>query len=219
MANLSVLSAALENLGEGVCPSRPCPSIINSVCAFLVPAWPLGLVPGEQYQPGFRGTQGWVTTAPSAETSSLRDQHPTRAATSRLFYLAGPPATATNSAWGMKHQPDCRLATCPWPKGKRRDFRLDGATSGSDVGVSTCKMAAHHRQNTAGRRKVQVWEPGSATSRTWLPAQAHLQRADAPGRAAISQGSGLGRVGRGAAGGEGWGRGANGFRRGRGAAD
>uniref|UniRef100_A0A803YS90 WD repeat-containing protein 48 n=1 Tax=Meleagris gallopavo TaxID=9103 RepID=A0A803YS90_MELGA len=27
---------------------------------------------------------------------------------------------------------------------------------GSDVTVSTCKMAAHHRQNTAGRRKVQV---------------------------------------------------------------
>ncbi|KAK1332580.1 hypothetical protein QTO34_007263 [Cnephaeus nilssonii] len=33
---------------------------------------------------------------------------------------------------------------------------MDRATSGSDVGVSTCKMAAHHRQNTAGRRKVQV---------------------------------------------------------------
>lgn len=27
---------------------------------------------------------------------------------------------------------------------------------GHDATVSTCKMAAHHRQNTAGRRKVQV---------------------------------------------------------------
>lgn len=39
-------------------------------------------------------------------------------------------------------------------KGKRLPVRL--ALLGSDVRVSTCKMAAHHRQNTAGRRKVQV---------------------------------------------------------------
>lgn len=38
-------------------------------------------------------------------------------------------------------------------------------------------------------------------------------------RAAVVQGSGLGRAGRGAASGEGWGRGANGLRKGRGAVD
>lgn len=37
-------------------------------------------------------------------------------------------------------------------------------------------------------------------------------------RVAVGRGSGLGRVGRGAAGGEGWGRGANGLRKERGAA-
>ena len=51
----------------------------------------------------------------------------------------------------------------------------------------------------------------------WLPALAHLQQ-QMP-RAAIGRGSGLGRLGRGAAGGEGWGRGKKGLRQGRGAAD
>lgn len=46
--------------------------------------------------------------------------------------------------------------------------------------------------------------------------RAHLQRADGSGRG--GPGSGRGRVGRGAAGGEGWGRGANGLRKGQGAA-
>lgn len=54
---------------------------------------------------------------------------------------------------------------CP-TKGTRRDIRRRRASPGSDVGVSTCKMAAHHRQNTAGRRKVQVWRPGSAALAT-----------------------------------------------------
>ena len=47
-----------------------------------------------------------------------------------------------------------------------RDIRWRFNSPGSDVGVSTCKMAAHHRQNTAGRRKVQVWRPGSAALAT-----------------------------------------------------
>lgn len=58
----------------------------------------------------------------------------------------------------------------PRPDGKRRDIRPVLATSGSDVGLSTCKMAAHHRQNTAGRRKVQVGKASSLTSRAWLAA-------------------------------------------------
>lgn len=56
---------------------------------------------------------------------------------------------------------------CP-TKGTGKDIRRRRASPGSDVGVSTCKMAAHHRQNTAGRRKVQVWRPGSAALATPL---------------------------------------------------
>ena len=75
----------------------------------------------------------------------------------------------------LGHQPQLQAAlegntTRPWPNGKRRDIRPVLATSGSDVGLSTCKMAAHHRQNTAGRRKVQVGKASSLTSRAWLAA-------------------------------------------------
>lgn len=76
------------------------------------------------------------------------------------------------SAAPQGHRPQRQIvpeksSTMPRPKGKRRDIRPVQATSGNDVGLSTCKMAAHHRQNTAGRRKVQVGDPGSSTSRAW----------------------------------------------------
>ena len=99
---------------------------------------------------------------------SLR-QHYMHATVFTCFsHTTGPP---------LGHQPQLQAAlevntTRPWPNGKRRDIRPVLATPGSDVGLSTCKMAAHHRQNTAGRRKVQVGRTSSSTSRAWLAAPA-----------------------------------------------
>lgn len=95
-------------------------------------------------------------------------QHYTHATVFRCFSLTREPLpTATNSIRRAQDLPDLGFTTCPWRKEKGRDILPVGDTSGSDVGVSTCKMAAHHRQNTAGRRKVQVWESRSSTSWTW----------------------------------------------------
>lgn len=200
--------AAWGGLGGGfLCePPRPAPCVLAAL--------PLGRLGLCREQAGGQAPGTGPGGSLGSETSSRRPY--THATTFRDFRLCtGPPAAATHSARGAHRLPAARLAAGPRPQGKGRDFRPDRATPGSDVGVSTCKMAAHHRQNTAGRRKVQVWEPGSSPSRPCPPARP--TNSEQMPRAAIGRGSGSGRVGRGAAGREGWGRGANGFWRGRGA--
>lgn len=170
LENLPVSLAAQESLGMGSPCTRPRPAslILSALCSCLLGPWEL--VPQRTVQARVKGYPELDSDcSPGSET--VLCQHCTDATPFQGFYVpTGPPPTATSSTTAAHDQPTRRLTTCPSAQRERRDIRPDRAPPGSDVGVSTCKMAAHHRQNTAGRRKVQVREPGSSTSRTWCAA-------------------------------------------------
>ena len=158
MANMPVPLAAHECLREWRwSPRRPSPAVILSALF-------LGLL-----GPLRRTAQARVQAHTELDTDcSLASQSGSLSAsiicTQRLLSASAAP---------QAHRPQRERfpqenSTRPRPKGKRRYIRPVQATAGNDVRVSTCKMAAHHRQNTAGRRKVQVGDPGSSTSRAWL---------------------------------------------------